>query len=566
MKNINIKSLLLFIVVSFLTINVVAQPSNTLYKDELMKVEQKLREGNFQGAVEVLDNILVKYPKASELYYAKALLFGQVGNLDVAIWNANEAYSLEPNRVHLNYLIDLYRSKKDWEKVVGLLKEGRKNYPNDTALGRDLIATLGFVGKFDEALLVYNEEKTNGFHTDTLDVTLAEVYFHDKKIKEGINLLSPWNGTSKVGTLYSRLALGYLEDNKVKNAIAVLENGIDKSKDPLLYLDLADAYKIDGKSKPSFEALKKGFESTNIEYVHKYRVVLDLLKPDQKTLNSDQVQILVNTLVLVHPRIAESHMLKGEVLWKQGNTAEARSMFLTAVGISPNQIDAWRMLINVDLVMKKVDDAVMHSKEALSLNPNNPVLLYFAGLAYLSKDENDTARLMLETALNNSTNENAYLQSMIYGSLGDLYHKIKMDAASDVAYEEAIKLDSTNAMAMNNLAYYLSIRKKDLDKAASYSLRSIELEPNTSTFQDTYAWVLFQQGSYAEALKWIEKALKGSSSSSAVLVEHYGDILSQLGKTKDALKQWQKALSFSELPVKDRLKIEEKIKLKKYVE
>src|SRR5690606_41061897 len=86
----------------------------------------------------------------------------------------------------------------------------------------------------------------------------------------------------------------------------------------------------------------------------------------------------------------------------------------------------------------------------------NPILLYFTGLAYMVKDDTDNARKMMETALDNSGHENNYLQSLIYAGLGDLYHKLKMVEVSDVAYEEAIKLDSTNATAMNNYAYYLS--------------------------------------------------------------------------------------------------------------
>lgn len=547
-------------------LKVSAQQTVPPYKDELVRVETKLKEGNFQGAIDILDKITIEYPKASDVYYAKALLFGQVGNLDLALFNAEEAYKYDAQRTYLVYMIDLNKSKKDWAKVSELLQKASAQFPDEGLFGRDLILTLGFTNRFDEAVKVYNEEKERKGLSDTLDVTMADVLFYAGKTDEGIALLLPWSHKSTLSGVYDRLAFGYMKNNKVKSAISVLETGVEKSFDPVLYLDLGDSYRINGKSKLAYDAFKKGFSSNKVDFGQKYEVMLDLLKPEEKTMTKDQIQNLVNELVIVHPRIAESHMLKGEVLWKNGNNAEARSMFLTAVGLAPNQIDAWRMLINLDLVMGKVDDAINHSKEALSINTNNPALLYFAGISYLSKDDNTSARQMLETALNNSTNENSYLQSIIYGSLGDLYHKLNMDAASDVAYVEAIRLDSTNAAAMNNLAYYLSERKKDLDKAASYSLRSIELEPEIANYQDTYAWILFQQGNYAEALKWIEKAIKGSSVISPVLAEHYGDILSQLGRTKDALKQWQKALTYSELSEKDKAKIEQKIKERKYVD
>jgi len=566
MKRFNLKGIVLLVVVLFFSAKNFAQTSSQPYQDRLLKVETKLREGDFQGAMGILNDITVEYPKAADVYYAKALLFGQSGNLDLAVVNAEEAYKINPSLPYYNFLMELYRSKKDWTKGIETMKEARLKYPTEASISRDLIATYGYTDKLDDAIAVYKEEKAKGFSSDTLDVVLADIYFHVGKNKEGIELLLPWNGKSTLGTVYGRLAFGYLQEKKIKQAIAVLENGLSKTQDPMLYLDLADAYLIDGKNKLAFDALKKGFESDKVEFVHKYRVMLDLLGENNKAFTLDQTQTLANVLTLKHPRIAESHMLKGEVLWKRGNTAEARSMFLTAVGIAPNQIDGWRMLINVDLASKDVDAAIAHSKEALTANPGNPALLYFAGISYLSKDDNDMARQMLEAALNNSTNENNYLQSIIYSSLGDLYHKLNMEATSDIAYEEAIKLDSTNSMAMNNLAYYLSVRKKDLEKAATYSLRSNELEPNMATYQDTYAWVLFQQGNYTEALRWIEKAIKNSDSPSGVLLEHYADILAQLGRTKEAVKQWQKALTLADLPAKDRENIEKKIKEKRYVE
>src|SRR5690606_32549692 len=103
----------------------------------------------------------------------------------------------------------------------------------------------------------------------------------------------------------------------------------------------------------------------------------------------------------------------------------------------------------------------------------------------LVKDDSDSARTMLEAALDYSEEENTYLQSLIYATLGDLYHKLEMADVSDVAYEEAIKLDSTNVTAMNNYAYYLAERNEKLDLAEELSRQSNELEPGSGTFQDT---------------------------------------------------------------------------------
>ena len=62
-----------------------------------------------------------------------------------------------------------------------------------------------------------------------------------------------------------------------------------------------------------------------------------------------------------------------------------------------------------------------------------------------------------------------------------------------------------------------------------------------ATYLDTYAWVLYKQGKYNEALIWQRKALDAGGSGEAVLVEHLGDILFRTGDTAGALEQWRKA-------------------------
>lgn len=541
-----------------------AQEVDLPYKNKLEEAEVLLRTGNFPGAIAVLDGITTAYPEASDVFYAKGLLYGQMSNYSAAIDNARKAYDLNSNLQSLNLLVDLYRADEQPDEIVAALQDFRSKNPNLTFVSRELISTLAGNNRIDDAMQVYDEEVQANRGSDTLTVLKAELLMHQDNPKAVIDLLSPLDGKSTFAPVYSTLAYAYGLQDKPKAAIQILDRGLKVSKNPVLYLDLADAYRDDKKMKLAYEALLNAFNTVEVDFLDKHRVMLGLTQGGNSELTLDQTQQLANALVLKHPRIAESHIMKGNVLWQRGNLEEARSLFLTAVGINPKQLDAWRMLINVDLALKMPDDGIRHGTEALVANPGNPMLLYFTGLAYLVKEDYENSRRLLENALDNSENENDYLRSVIYGTLGDLYHQLEMHSASDIAYEEALSLDSTNVTVLNNYAYYLAVRKKDLEKAEKYSRLSNELEPNSATLQDTYAWVLFQQGRYQEALSWIEKAMKGDVS--AVLLEHYGDILSMMGREKDALKQWERALAIHAGPQDEAQKIETKIKQRKYVE
>ena len=67
----------------------------------------------------------------------------------------------------------------------------------------------------------------------------------------------------------------------------------------------------------------------------------------------------------------------------------------------------------------------------------------------------------------------------------------------------------------------------------------IQKSPDEPAYLDTFGWVLYQLKDYANAKKYIEKALVKSKD--ATIVEHYGDVLFQLGEKDNAFAQWEKA-------------------------
>lgn len=136
--------------------------------------------------------------------------------------------------------------------------------------------------------------------------------------------------------------------------------------------------------------------------------------------------------------------------------------------------------------------------------------------------------------------DNPILQAQFWSSLGDAYNEAKRFSDSDKAYDKALALEPDNAGTLNNFAYYLSVRNEQLEKAERMSKRSLEITPAAATYMDTYAWVLFRAGKFPEARVWIEKAL-ASGEPDGVVVEHYGDILFELGDADGALEQWRKA-------------------------
>ena len=125
--------------------------------------------------------------------------------------------------------------------------------------------------------------------------------------------------------------------------------------------------------------------------------------------------------------------------------------------------------------------------------------------------------------------------------MGDAHHSLKNNVESDKNYDNALRIDPNNVIVLNNYSYYLSLRNEDLEKAKRMSAKSNNLAPNQASFQDTYAWILFQLKEYENAKIWIDKAIDNSSDPSAELLEHKGDILFHLGELEEAVEFWKRA-------------------------
>ena len=94
------------------------------------------------------------------------------------------------------------------------------------------------------------------------------------------------------------------------------------------------------------------------------------------------------------------------------------------------------------------------------------------------------------------------------------------------------------------------------------SEQAIKLEHNNATYLDTYAWILYKTGNYAEARTYMRQALSLDRTGSAELPLHYGDILFALGEKFMAETYWRKALEQGA----DAKRIERRITLGKEAE
>ena len=97
----------------------------------------------------------------------------------------------------------------------------------------------------------------------------------------------------------------------------------------------------------------------------------------------------------------------------------------------------------------------------------------------------------------------------------------------------------------NAAGYVGAVLDQDLEQGRKLLLSALKAEPDNFAYLDSIAWICFKQKRYAEAEKWISKAIAAATprEGMAVILEHAGDIAAARGK--DPKRYYTLALKYA---------------------
>ena len=74
------------------------------------------------------------------------------------------------------------------------------------------------------------------------------------------------------------------------------------------------------------------------------------------------------------------------------------------------------------------------------------------------------------------------------------------------------------------------------------SRKTVDAEPDNATYLDTFGWILYLRGDLTEAKTFFKTAMLHGGKDSAVILDHYADVLYALGEFDLAFVYWNLAL------------------------
>lgn len=511
--------------------------------------------GNFKAADSLMKMALKINPDDPAANFQEASLSASLGNMDTAAYFARKAMTLDTtNQWYKVLYANLAKSNGNYKEYVKTYKKLAEQHPDNENFVEELGMAYFFVGDYKSAVNTYLDlEGLVGVQPD-LSQKIASLYMrlHEKqKALETYEKLVQSNPDDQRS--YALLAEFAATNGFRKKAEWAYKKIMEVSpENPYVHISLAEFYRDQGNVEKAYEELKKGFANPRLDV----RTEINLLAGyySDSLTNKQMAEALDLSVIImkIHPKSEEAKALYASMLYQNRKYKEALPLLRKSSEKDPNNYSLQEQMLLSQLYLQNYKALEKEADSVSSNFPNQPMPYLLGGMSAYQLKHYKAAQSMLEKGLAVASG-NDQMVEQFYSTLGDTYYSLKLYKQSFASYENALKINPKDDYVLNNYAYNLALAGQQLEKAAKMAKLAVTLKPYNQNDLDTYAWVLYKQKKYDEALQWEEKAINNGGKTSGVVVEHYGDILYRLGHHKEAMVQWKKASK-----LKDHSKLLEK--------
>ncbi|MCP4580625.1 MAG: tetratricopeptide repeat protein [candidate division Zixibacteria bacterium] len=442
---------------------------------------------------------------------------------------------------------------------------------------------LNRTGSVSEAVELYQEVAESDSTPEPVIINLAEYYAKQGKLSEAEKYYRRLIETSANSDYWRlELAAAYLRSDKIKKAETIYENMMKTdSSDFRAYLgmagvlerqdniDAADSlYKLVADYNwedarvlsmlmPSFIGIDDMDMAVNLarriielfpdDYLAQRRYALLLFSIDQ-TEKSDSVLKSISETVTDDPVV---FYYRGRIAQANEEFNQAESLYALAITYDDTLHQAWINLAFTRNSLGDFENALATLDSTLTYCANDSLeVLYFTG-TFLSREEKYEMAIEYYRRILAVEPDNI---DVIF-NMAAAYERLKQYNKAEEHFLILLDREPDNPIIMNYLGYMYADMGVKLNEAKKLIKKALKLSPDNSAYLDSYAWVMYKQGNYKEALKYQLKAMEAANDD-PILYDHMGDIYSALNRIPEAQTNWHRALELD--PENDSIK--EKLK------
>ena len=531
---------------------------------EAMRLKEKK---DYASAFGLLQHCLDIHPNAASALYEVSQYYmflrqvpqGQEA-LEKAVANAPDNYWYSQG------LASLYQQQNELDKAITLLEQMVVRFPAKQDPLFNLLDLYGRQEKYDEVISTLNRLEKRMGKNEQLSMEKFRIYLQMKDDKKAFQEIESLVQEYPMDMRY-QVILGdvYLQNGKKQEAYDVYQKVLAAEPDnPMAIFSMASYYKQTGQEELYQQQLDTLLLNKKVTPDTKVGVMRQMIvENEQADKDSTQIIALFDRIMKQEQDDPQIPMLYAQYLLSKKMESESVPVLEQVVDLDPTNKAARMMLIGAAAKKEDYKQIIKVCEPGIEATPDALEFYYYLAVAYNQAEKPDSVISICKRALEHTTADSKKeTVSEFYSILGDMYHTQKQMKEAYAAYDSALVYNPSNIGALNNYAYYLSVERRDLDKAEEMSYKTVKAEPNNATYLDTYAWILFEKGNYAEARIYIDNAMKSEGGDkSDVIVEHCGDIYYMTGDVDGALTYWKKALEMGS----ESKTLKQKIEKKKYI-
>ena len=513
--------------------------ASSQYSQLFLKAVQELVIGNRKQAFDMFKDCIALDSTASEAYYylGKCYLAEQEDSLATPMML--RAAELQPeNSLYKEELIPDLLDKQELQRAAEIAEEIVSDDPERSDILQLLMQIYNHLKDNEKSLSALERLETLEGQDESFTTAKVQIYSQMGEEEKALEALSSLVENNPLDLNYRVMRSNWLlglgkKEEALKDLNYVLG---EEPENENAVMSMMDYYRSEGNDSLANNYRDKLLMSQKTQQDTKILLIKQAIRAaEQESTDSTRILQLFDKILSVEQPNTNMLELKAAYMQlKKMPEKEVKTVFEQILEKNPGNGWARHQLVMMAWSNEQIEEMIRLALPAIEYNPEDCSFGYFLGTAYFLTGKTELCISAIERALSvaDEKNDKGIMVEM-YSLLGDAYFRLGEKSRGYVAYEKCLELDPEKTSCLNNYAYFLSLDKRDLDKAAAMSLKTIKSEPDNATYLDTYAWILYQQKRYEEAKIYIDLALKyDDSGDSSELLKHKKAIEKKLSNKK----------------------------------
>jgi tetratricopeptide (TPR) repeat protein len=439
---------------------------------------------NSPDAEKAFNQAIVADPDNVEALTSLAQLYSDLGDNARAVEKLKAAAEKNPNPETLIALGQTYEQMHDYKNAADAYKKALDANPDNVRLERVLAQTLLQADRLDDALEIYQDLSNDEPRDFQLKLRIAEIY---------------------------RVKKDYVKARQVLDQVKAAN-----ADDPEVRYNEVKLLEAEGKLPEAIKVMSG--------------LVKDTEKRSYSAAEADQRAGMLQELGILYRNNAQYPQAIEQF--------RAAAKLTRSPAISMQIIDTYRAAKEPENARKETEAAITELKTQANGKDTVALNLALATIYEKAKRYGDEAAALnaaekLSTAKDDQVN--------IHFMRGAMLERQKKIESAEAEFRKVLDLDPENAGALNYLGYMLVDHGMRVDEATRMIKKAVDADPENGAYLDSLGWAYYQQGRFMEAETMLIRALDRIGDDPTVH-DHLADVYMKLGKTKEAITQWQASL------------------------